>query len=789
MGIAAGGTYMDTRAWLTSLAALLACCSAIDAEEPVASYLFPAGGQRGTKCEVRVGGLFLHDGCQFDLVGPGVRAARPLKRTETIWFEGPLIPLPDSQLAEDYPQDYATQIEIADDAPLGTSYWRLATSQGATAARRLVVGDLPEVVEQEIDGETIPMTVDLPVTINGRIFPREDVDIWSFRAARNQTIRAEVCASRLGSPLEARLEITDAEGRKLAESLGTPLDEANLSFTPAADGVYQIRIHDINFGGLQNYVYRLSLRFGPGVSAIFPMGGRRGETTRFELVGHGLPHLPLEVALPSANIKTYTHRFEVGGQLTNSVPIELDDLAEQIEREDNNDLSRAERVAVPSVVNGRIQSPGDVDCFTLTAAGGQSYEFDLRASRLGSPLDGVLTLFDSTGKEILRSDDTTAGNTDPQCRFTAPADSAYTLRIEERLASRGGAAFAYRLRIDLARPDFRLVLASDAINLVRGKEAKLRIDVDALAPIEVPIELHVEGLPAGVKIEGTQIPPKARQAELKLTAAENTPIQTGRLVVRGMAKIAEQEITRIAQRIVPRGDPPIEHAFWAVALPTPFKFVGTYQLSFEPRGGFVERHYRLVRNGYSGPLEVSIADHQLRHLQGVTGPTVHVGPSAEQFDYSIFLPPWMELGRTSRTVLMAAGTLQDFDGSQHVVSFSTLEQNEQIVIRVSSGLLTLASDRESILAQPLGSTPIRLSITRDPSHPWPVRLELIVPPHVHGVKAESVILSPAQSSGQLRIEYAAECGPFNMPLIARATSVGADRPAVAETKIEIVAPR
>ncbi len=780
---------MNSRVWLTSLAVLLACCSIIDAEEPVASYLFPAGGQRGTKCEVRVGGLFLHDGCEFDLLGPGVRATRPLIRTETIWFEGPLIPLPDSQQAEDYPQDYATQIEVAADAPLGTTYWRLATSQGATAARRFIVGELPEVVEQEIDGEPIPVSVDLPVTINGRIFPREDVDIWSFHAQRGQSIQAEVCASRLGSPFEARLEITNAEGRKLAEGLGTPLGEADISFTPPADGVYQVRIHDINFGGLQNYVYRLSLSSGPHVSTIFPLGGRRGEKTRFELLGHGLPNQPVEVALPSADVKTYTHRFEFGGQPTNSVPIELDDLAEQIEKEDNNDPKHAEAVAVPSIVNGRIQSPGDVDCFTLSAAKGQSYEFDLRASRLGSPLDAVLTLLDSAGKEILRFDDMAAGNTDPQFRFTAPADGAYTLRIEERLASRGSAAFAYRLRLDSARPDFRLLLAGDAINLVRGKEAKLRIDVDAIAPVEVPIELQVEGLPAGVKVDPMQIPAKARQVELKLTAAENTPIQTGRLVVRGTAKIAEQELTRTAQLTVPRGDPPSDHVFWAVALPTPFKFVREYKLSFEPRGGFVERHYRLLRNGYSGSLEVSLADRQLRHLQGVTGPTINVAASADQFDYSIYLPPWMELGRTSRTVLKAVGTIKDFDGSQHVVSFSTLEQNEQIVIRVSSGLLTLRSNRESILAQPLSCTPIKLSLTRDPSHPLPVKLDLIVPPHIRGVKAESVILSAAQTSGQLTIEYAAECGPFNMPLIVRATSVGAQRPAVAETKLEIVAPR
>jgi hypothetical protein len=203
----------------------------------------------------------------------------------------------------------------------------------------------------------------------------------------------------------------------------------------------------------------------------------------------------------------------------------------------------------------------------------------------------------------------------------------------------------------------------------------------------------------------------------------------------------------------------------------------------------VDRHYRLVRNGYTGPLEISLADRQTRHLQGVAGPTISVPPGANEFDYTVYLPPWMELGRTSRTVLMGVGSVKDFDGREHVVSFGTLEQNEQIVVRVSSGLLTLACDRESILAQPLESTPIKLSITREASHLLPVKLELIAPAHIRGVRAEPVILNAAQTSGQLLIEFEAECGPFNMPLIVRATSLGTDHPAVAETGLEIVPPR
>src|SRR2546428_12770161 len=104
------------------------------------------------------------------------------------------------------------------DAPLGVRAWRLWNSQGATSAKKFMVGDLPEIVEEEIDGAPVPREVRLPVTINGRIFPRENVDIWAFEARKGQVISAEVCAARLGSPLDSRLEIRDPQGRRIAEN-------------------------------------------------------------------------------------------------------------------------------------------------------------------------------------------------------------------------------------------------------------------------------------------------------------------------------------------------------------------------------------------------------------------------------------------------------------------------------------------------------------------------------------------------------------------------------------------
>src|SRR5262249_31695364 len=152
---------------------------ALRANPPVASYIFPAGGQRGTKVEVRVGGLFLHQACGLELHGPGVTASKELKRTHTRWFEGPILPLPDSQQAEDYPRDMAGTITITPDAEPGLRRGRLWTAEGAASGLSFMVGDLPEIVENEIDGDPVPVEVKLPVTINGRIFPRQNVDVWT----------------------------------------------------------------------------------------------------------------------------------------------------------------------------------------------------------------------------------------------------------------------------------------------------------------------------------------------------------------------------------------------------------------------------------------------------------------------------------------------------------------------------------------------------------------------------------------------------------------------------------
>src|SRR5579863_9601070 len=212
----------SSRIWTVRIVSLLVALTFVvrpaAADTPAAMYIFPAGGQRGTDVKFRVGGLYLHESCPFAMSGSGVVASPRITATDTVWFEGPVVPLPDSQQAEDYPRDMAGSVQIAADAAVGLRAWRVWTDQGAVPSRPFVVGDLPEVTEHEMDGEPIPVNVTLPLTVNGRIFPREDIDVWDFEAKAGQTITCSCVTTRLGSPFDARLEVRDSQGKRLAES-------------------------------------------------------------------------------------------------------------------------------------------------------------------------------------------------------------------------------------------------------------------------------------------------------------------------------------------------------------------------------------------------------------------------------------------------------------------------------------------------------------------------------------------------------------------------------------------
>lgn len=771
--------------WIVA-ASTIGAAGLVQAEPPSTSYMFPAGGQRGTEVRVRVGGHYLHERSQFGVVGAGVTGPAEIAEIPKVWFEGPLVRLPGSQRQEDYPRDYGATLTIAADAPLGVKYWRAWNAQGASAARKFVVGDLPEVVEQEMDGDPIPTSVRYPVTINGRMFPREDVDVWTFDAPAGATLTAAVAAATLGSPLEARLEVRDPDGRPIADATAPSGQDPLVHFTTTKAGVYELRIHDARFEGLQNFVYRLTLTDAPWVDAVYPLGGRRGSELVLQASGHGLQDGRLTFKLPAESSELLSVRGEVGGRTLNPVTLHVSDLPEVLEAEPNDAAERATAVAVPGVANGRIERAGDVDLWTMELDKGAAVVLDVLAARLGSPVDSRLIVRDAAGKELAKADDGPNGSVDAQLSFTAPAAGKYLVEVRDRFAARGGPAFAYRLTIGQAQPSVRIELASDVVAVDRAGQQKLATTVTRTGGFNAPITLAALNLPAGVSAADVTVAANQNRGELvfKADAAAAIGASAVRIVARyeHAGKMVEQPLAPAHRP----DEPALESVLLAVALPTPFKFQGAYELIYIPCGAVSRKRYAIERNGYTGPLVVQLADKQNRHLQGVTGPAITVPADANEFVYPITLPPWMELGRTSRVVLMATGEVDDGSGRKLKVCFTSGDQNNQMVNLVSPSPLRVTLDRATVAARPSSQVTIGVTLRRDPAIQSAAHLELVAPQHMQGVAADPVEIPAGATEGKLTLRFADACGPFNMPILIRATAKRGDDPLVAEAALELV---
>jgi len=404
------------------------------------------------------------------------------------------------------------------------------------------------------------------------------------------------------------------------------------------------------------------------------------------------------------------------------------------------------------VGNGVIDKSGDVDVWNVPVTAGRDYKFELRVARLGSDLDPLLKLIDETGKVLGSAEGTTEGSVDPELTIRAKETGIAQVWVRDRFRSRGGPGFGYRLRVtEESSPDFLLTLKSDTLTLTREKPIKVPVMADRSGGFQGPIELNIEGLPEGVTASKTTIPRLAQVAEIELKASKTAPIRSASIKIRGTAKTDLGTLSRVAVRRSTSKIPEIDTVRLAVALKHPFVLTGPIDFSASPRGTVHHHLFQIKAEGMIGPIEVWIADRQIRHLQGVTGPVLMVPQGAKEFDYPITLPPWMETGRTSRAVIRTTGILREADGTEHEVSHSWPDNVHQFVTVVGPGLMSIQTTSAMITLGPKRSVDIPVKLSRGKGVTGPVRVELVVPWSVRGLTAEPLTFSRDQAAATMRL--------------------------------------
>lgn len=117
------------------------------------------------------------------------------------------------------------------------------------------------------------------------------------------------------------------------------------------------------------------------------------------------------------------------------------------EKEPNNGFRQAQAIALPQEVQGRIEGAKDVDLYRFEGKAGQQVTIEVLASRFGSPLDPLLTLYDGAGS-ILASCDDSSRSADPRLEVTLPRDGGYLIGVIDA-NDEGGPTHLYRLSLRL----------------------------------------------------------------------------------------------------------------------------------------------------------------------------------------------------------------------------------------------------------------------------------------------------------------------------------------------------
>ena len=470
------------------------------------------------------------------------------------------------------------QVTLAPDAEPGERELRLESLQWLTNPLVFCVGQLPEFTEKEENkgpqtffggpqsygprpgsGANEPAKViTLPAAVNGRIMPG-DVDRYRFTARQGQRLVVAAAARQLIPYIpdavpgwfQATLALYDAKGKELAYDDDYRFNpDPVLLYEIPADGEYVIEIKDSIYRGREDFVYRITIGELPFVTSIFPLGGPAGAPTTVELKGWNLPAAKLVLNDKDRAPGVYPVSVRQGEWVSNLTPFAVDALPECLEL--NNSKGRAQRVSLPIIVNGRIDQPGDLDVFRFDGLAGAEIVAEVHARRLNSPVDSMLTLTDSSGKQLAINDDhadlgsgLNTHHADSYLRATLPRKGAYYLQLGDA-QRKGGPEYAYRLRISKPQPDFALRVVPSSISARVG--ATIPITVHALRQdgFSGDISISLKDAPPGFSLGGGRVPAGQDKVRLTLTAPSVPQAQPINLHLEGCATIEGRAIVRAA---------------------------------------------------------------------------------------------------------------------------------------------------------------------------------------------------------------------------------------------------
>ena len=464
------------------------------AAAPKLEWLYPAGGKQGSTIKVEAGG-------SSDSWPP------------KIWTRSPGVVFKPNKEKGKF------DVTIGKDVAPGPYLVRLYNETGASDLRAFVVGQQREFAEKEPnDGADKRQPIKtLPVTVNGRLEKVGDVDSFELKLEAGRTLVAMVDAFSLGSPVDPHLQLLDERGIRVAFGNDSYNLDPVLVYAVENAGTYTLQIAgfahppkaDVKFTGDNATIYRVTITDGPAIRHAFPAPS--GKADALYVSGWNLAPIGEQ---PKGSFVLSDRNFVSAARVIPRLRASPSGLPEQLEQEPNNTTAEAQAFAVPGVINGCLQAPGDEDRFTFTAKKGSRHEFRVAAATLGSPIVAVLRLDDDDGKQLLR-EEMSVTLQDPMVAWTAPADGKYVARISD-LFRNGSADSLYRLEVRPPTPEFTGKTDNQRYRLDPGKTIDIKVAVARLNGYDDCLTVKALNLPDGVTASPVAVP-AGKSGEVKVT--------------------------------------------------------------------------------------------------------------------------------------------------------------------------------------------------------------------------------------------------------------------------------
>lgn len=453
-------------------------------------------------------------------------------------------------------------LEVAADCRVGEHPFRVLTAAGLSSMGTVSVSPFPVMDEGEATANTndTPATalrVEPNVTVRGTLSKSAAADVDCFRVAgkAGERLAVEVDMVKLGDDLQWQplpesydsvVEILDPAGKRIASNDDSPLNRQDplLAVKLPVDGDYTVVLRRSMFVPLdREYAIHIGRFFRP--LAAYPPGGPAGEPLEVRLLGDPLGPVTQTVAVPEM-----AGTFPMSGEAPLPLSLRSSPFPNVLE-----EPGAAETIVptIPVAINGMLAEPDETDRFRLAVKKGVPLQVRVWSSGLGLPVDPVISLrpIDSAGaagKVELTADDATLADRDifgaqgdfpelfdPSVIWTPKQDGDYLLEVSDSRGA-GGPTFVYRVEIAPPVNTLHLCLHKEpyqperprktSLSVPQGGRWTVRLSLHQAqgSSIQGPLDLAVEGLPAGVTMLAPRLPALQSVWPLSFVAAANAPL-------------------------------------------------------------------------------------------------------------------------------------------------------------------------------------------------------------------------------------------------------------------------